>query len=174
MPLLNADEVKARVTTSLADPEITKIIEAEEAVIVRRFGANEGSLIERIESDWARDVYLPRRIDSITTVTEGDGTTQETLTEDTDFRVWAEEGRVERVAELGAPIAFQRIVDITYVAEDDKVERRHALVELCRIAIERQAMKHEAVGQGDYSYTAPNWEAEREKILKNLLHFPHI
>ena len=45
------------------------------------------------------------------------------------------------------------------------------IIELSRIAIVRQGMAQESIGQGDYMYKAPNWEEEREKLLRRLNRF---
>lgn len=173
MGLINVDELKARVPTDLNDTALGQIIDEEEAEVVRRFGAHasSGSVVETIDSEKACNVFLPRRINSVSTVTEGDGITQTALAP-ADYRIWPNEGRLERIATLGITIEWQPHVVITYTPQDDEKERQRILVELCRISIERQIMKKETVGQQDYSYVAPDdWEKEREKVLSKLQHF---
>ena len=173
MALISVEEFKGRVRTELEDASLGQIINEEEAEIVRRFGphAEEGTVIETIDSEKACNVFLPRRIFSVSTVTEGDGITQTALAV-ADYRVWPKEGRLERIATLGITIEWQPHVVVTYTPQDDKFERQRILLELCRISVERQVMKQESVGQQDYSYKAPNnWEEERERVLSKLQHF---
>lgn len=171
--LLNPDEILEQVNTDLTPEAIQRILDAEDAVIVRRFGDHDAiSTLERIESDSEQNVWLPRRINSVSAVTEGDGVTQTALTVDTQYRVHADEGRVERLASLGTPINFLKIVDVTYAPEEDKAERKRVLTELVRASIERQVMRKESVGQQDYSYEAPkDWDEVRENIMRPLSHF---
>ncbi len=173
MALINVDELRARVSTDLGDGSLGQIINEEEAEIIRRFGvhAEDGTVIETIDSEKACNVFLPRRIFSVSSVTEGDGITQTALAV-ADYRVWPNEGRLERIATLGITIEWQPHVIITYTPQDDKKERQRILLELCRISIERQVMRKETVGQQDYSYQAPeDWERERENVLSKLQHF---
>jgi hypothetical protein len=171
--LINVDELKARVPTDLGDSALGQIIDEEEAEVVRRFGAHadDGTVIETIDSEKACNVFLPRRIDSVSSITEGDGITQTALAV-ADYRVWPKEGRLERIATLGTTIEWQPHVIVTYTPQDDKKERQRVLLELCRISVERQVMRKETVGQQDYSYQSPDdWERERENVLSKLQHF---
>jgi len=171
--LISVEEIKSRIRTDLGDAPLGQIINEEEAEIVRRFGvhAEDGTVIETIDSEKECNVFLPRRIFSVSSVTEGDGITQTALAV-ADYRVWPNEGRLERIATLGITIEWQPHVVITYTPQDDKFERQRILLELCRISIERQVMKQETVGQQDYSYKSPdNWERERENVLSKLQHF---
>ncbi len=59
-----------------------------------------------------------------------------------------------------------RIV-VEYVPLDENSRRRDAIIEIVRLTLERTAMKSESLS-GDYSYTAPDWAAEREKIMRGL------
>jgi hypothetical protein len=169
--ILNAEEVLQRIVTDLDSATVDRIIAEEEAEIVRRFGNGIASVVDTIDSEKKGNVYLDRRFASITTVTEGDSITQTTV-DSTGYHQWLDEGRLERIGTTGLIIAWQPIVVVTYVPQDDKTERQRILLELVRLATERQAMKSESVGQSDYIYKTPDdWEREREKILAKLSHF---
>ncbi|KKN48918.1 hypothetical protein LCGC14_0648160 [marine sediment metagenome] len=172
MALLNAEEVLQRIVTDLESTAIDAIIAQEEAEIIRRFGDDASTpVVDTIDSEKKCNVYLDRRFASITTVTEGDRITQVTV-DATGYQQWPNEGRLERIGTTGLVIAWQSIVVVTYLPEDDKTERQRILLELIRLAMDRQAMKSESVGQSDYIYKAPeDWEREREKILAKLNHF---
>lgn len=177
MSLLTVAECKAQVRTSLTDAQLQSVIDREEAEIVRLYGAHyvDGSttVTETLEGG-TRSLYLRRRLTSVSSITEyqtSDATSGTLLTAVADYRVWAAQGRIERMpstAVSGFGVGtWGAIVAVVYIPFDDSNARKAAIVDLCRLALERTALKAESIA-GEYSYTAPEWGEARAEILQRL------
>ncbi len=160
MSLLTLAEARALVKTSLTDPELQAVIGREEDEIIRLYGAHyvDGTttVSETLEGGGA-SLFLRRPILSVSSVTE-DGATRASA----DYRLWGGQGRIERLPK-GA--VWGEVITVAYVPQDDNSRRKAALIDLVRLAVERTALKSESIA-GEYSYTAPDWDAERAKLLR--------
>ena len=168
MSLLTVDALRAHVNTGADDVDLQTIIDHEEAEIVSRYGAHyvDGSTaIVEVTEGGGCSLYLKRRIQSITSITEASalGGAATTLTT-TQYYAYAGQGRIVRLAE---GTRWGRAVVVTYVPADDRPLRIQVLVELCRQALEQTAMAAESVA-GEYSFTAPDWEKQRRRLYKRL------
>lgn len=164
MSLVTAEEVRALIETPLGDEELEAIITREEAAMVKRIGPNydeDTPLVESIEGR-GKNLFLSRAIAEVESVTEARclGDTPEELTP-TDFHIWHEQGRLIRLLRW---TCWGEVVTVTYQPVDDNEARKTTLIELIRLALERTVMKSESVA-GEYSYTAPDWDAARERLL---------
>ena len=179
MSLLSVAELRAQVNTSLTDAQLQAVINREEAELIRHYGAHyvdaETTVTETL-SGGLRNLYLRRPLTSVSSITEyltSDTTDGTELTAVTDYRVWAAQGRIERMPSYAlqgitsGAAKWGAIVDVVYIPADDNDLRKAAIVDLCRLALERTAMKQESVG-GEYSYSAPEWGAARAEILQRL------
>lgn len=177
MSLLTVAELKAQVRTSLSDSQLQSVIDREEAEVIRLYGAHYvggSTTVSETLAGGMKNLYLRRRLTSVTSITEyqtSDATSGTLLTAVSDYRVWAAQGRIERmpstnVSGFGVGV-WGAIVAIVYVPADDNDLRRAAIIDLCRLALERTAMKTENVA-GEYSYTAPEWGEARAEILRRL------
>ena len=166
--LVTPADVRALVQTALTDPQLLLVIDREDALLVRRFGAHyvDGAttVTETVPGEGTQ-IFLRRALTSVSAITERAGLadTPQTLAA-TDYYAWLDEGRLVRLPE-GA--TWGAVVAVTYVPADDNAARKAALIELVRLGLERTAMKSESVA-GEYSYTAPDWEAARGDILRAL------
>ncbi len=170
MSLLSVAELRAQIQSSLTDAQLQSVIDREEAEVTRLYGAHyvDGAttVSETLEGGM-RNLYLRRRLTSVSSVTEyqtSDSTDGTALTAVTDYRVWAAQGRIER---MPSGATWGAIVDVVYVPADDNDLRRAAIVDLCRLALERTALKAENIAD-EYSYTAPEWGEARAEILQRL------
>lgn len=175
MALITANELRSALSTSLLDGELDEIIEREEAELVRRAGANWSVNLELTEKHVGgeRYIFTDRPIDSVTTVTESsDNFVNTDVLTATEYRVAHElDGAIERLS-AGVPIKWRRDVEVVYAPTDDTLIRKAVLIELCRIGLERQAMRQEAIG-GEYSFKTPeDWELERVNVIKRLFSVP--
>ena len=175
MSLVIPAEVTALVKTSLTAAQLQPVIDRIEAEIIRLYGAhyvNSTTTVSETLRGGMKNLYLRRRGGSLSSVSETrlPTSTGEALTEaDGDFVLWAGEGRLERL-DPGAIWGYS--VTVSYVPADDNHQRREVIIDLVRLEIERSAMKSESIA-GEYSYTAPEWEAARGEILRRL-GFPQI
>lgn len=160
MSLLTLAEARALIKTSLTDPELQAVIGREEDEIIRLYGAHYVSgtttVSETLEGGGA-SLFLRRPIFSVSSVTE-DGAALASA----DYRLWGAQGRIERLPK-GA--TWGEVITVVYVPQDDNGRRKAALIDLVRLAVEHTALKSESIA-GEYSYTAPDWEAERAKLLR--------
>lgn len=164
MSLLTPAQAQAQgVGLGLDDATLAGIIAAEEAEIVRRFGANApGPVVETLRGG-GKSLYLKRALASVTSVVEtlvlGD-TVSTTLTT-YDYYPWLPEGRLERLDAL-----WGALVVVTYVPADDTSLRTSVLLELVRIATEQTAGGGSVSGLG-YSITSAGsadgsaWQRQR-------------
>lgn len=172
MSVLTVSELQARIDTPVSDAALSALLERIEADIKKAIGNPYTDATTDITESHRRppgkSLYLRRPILTVSSVTEYtdlSSTTGTTLTEGTNFYVWADEGRLERI--LGGTWAVR--TDVVYVPQDDRPAWREAELDIARIALSRSALKQESVG-GEYSFTAPDsWEAEAQKVIGRLL-----
>lgn len=161
MSLLSTAELRDLVQTNLSDTQLQRIIDREENALVRKLGAHGDGVTAVTEQVVGRGahLFLRRPAVSITSVTDM------SLIASTDYTLSVDLGSIYRLSgEWG------RAVTVVYVPVDDRDERKAVLIELCRLAIERTAMKSESVA-GEYSYQAPDWEALRARLYRQLMYF---
>lgn len=164
MSLVDIEEVRALIETPLEDEALEALIEREEAVLVQRIGPNHDPVVPLVETVDGRgkDLFLSRPITTITTIEEarclGDEMTELTAEE---FHIWHKQGRLTR---LPRRTCWGEVVTVTYQPEDDTETRKALLIDLLRLTLERTGLKSENVA-GEYSYTAPDWDASRDRLL---------
>jgi hypothetical protein len=165
MSLLTVAELRAIVKTSKSDTQLQQVIDREEAEVVARYGPHyDGTAITEACDGGTCSLFLKRRIGSVSSVSEAQslGGTAAALTS-TQYAV-ANEGRVIRLSE---GTRWGRSVTVSYIPVDDRPLRKQVLIELVRLALEQTAMKSESVA-GEYSYQAPDWEAQRRDLYRRL------
>lgn len=164
MPLLDVATVRTIVATALNDADLAALIAREEAYAERRFGTIADGAASRVETlvGGQQNVFTTRPIATVTSVTERStpGGTPSTIAA-ANYQVWPNEGRIERNG------LWLRYVVVTYVAQDERERWRSALIEVVRHALEQTAMRSENTG-GEYQYTAPDWEMQRERLYRRL------
>lgn len=177
MSTLSIAELKDLVNTGLGDLRLQAIIDREELEIDRRLGpVSDGvapSIVETKPGGCA-NIFLRRPIVSVSQVREQQilGGSFVTLLA-SQYQVWKDEGRLERLPAAsaapswGAGDIFGPLVEVTYIAADDRSRRKMAIVEFVRLALERTAMQSENVA-GEYSYSAPEWDVLRARLYKSL------
>ncbi len=179
--LVTPQEVQALVQSSLSTNQIQEVIDREETELIRRFGAHtniDATTLVRLVEDLVglqTSVFVDRRINTVASITvslDAFVTNVTPVSDRIDYRVFADEGRIER-ALLGVPIKWERDVRVTYTPYDDDDVRKSCLIDVVRIALERQAFQSESVA-GEYSYRAPDWEQARESIYGRLKPFAMI
>ena len=163
MSLLTVAEARALVKTGLSDPDLQSVINREEALMTQTFGAHyvdaNTTVVETLYGGGA-SLFLRRRLASVASIVED----TETLTA-TDYRLWGGQGRIERLP-TGTKWLTVPIV-VTYVPADDNLQRKAALIELVRLTLERTPMQSESIA-GEYSFSAPDWERERVRLIRRL------
>jgi len=166
--LLTIPEVQAVLPSALDDRHLQEVVEREEAEIIKHYGAHyvDGStpLIE-VHPGGGKSLFLRRGITSVSEVQERLNVSDSpAIRASTDYFVWLEEGRLERLP-VGAKWGLW--VQVSYVPLDDRTQRKQVLLDLIRLALERQALQSESVA-GEYSYSAPDWEEARAKLIRKL------
>jgi hypothetical protein len=168
MTLLSVGELRDLVQTPVSDPDLSVIIEREEQAIIDRLGAHYAAdldITEILPGEDGSSMYLRRALTSVSLLREKAAITDSswtTLTVNSHYYVWAAEGRIQRLSGV-----WGALVEVTYTPADDNAARKAVIVELVRLALERTAMKSESVA-GEYSYTSPEWELERSRLLRRL------
>lgn len=165
--LLTVGELREHLETDLSDEALQRILNAEEAEIVRRHGptATQSETLQGNETY----LFLSRTASSITSVieTESDNLTQTTLASN-DYRLLPA-GKIERLVTGTNPRSFwSHLVTVNYVPENQADQRRLVLMQLAMLTAKYNAMKSESVGGGDYSGTSLDYTVERERLLRSL------
>ena len=164
MSLVTVAEVRAMVTTGMLDTPLQAIINREEAIMVERCGEHyvdaTTHITEVIQGGYGQ-LFLSRKVSSIFRVTEDGVVLSQT---NDDFQVWESGGILLRQV---SGTTWGSVVSVIYVPYNDNERRKAVLIELVRLALDRMAMKSENVA-GEYSYTAPDWEYERARLLRSL------
>lgn len=169
MSVLSVDDVRALVASPLNDAQLQLLLDREEQLLAQRLGAayvDASTPITQTRAGTNRLVFLPRRVLSVSTVTErlGIDSDPETLLA-TDYFLHADTGMLER---RPAGTHWGAVVVVTYVPADDRAAWRAALVDLVRLALSRTALKSESIA-GEYSYTAADdWDAERAHVVRRV------
>lgn len=174
MSVLTLSALRARIETPVGDGDLQALLDSIEQDIVDVIGNPYESAtadISETHAGYGRDLFLARRVLSVTTVTEYDSLTDATgteLTENVGFAVWPKQGRLERIGgKWGAKVTVE------YVPADDRLKWMEAEIDLVRLRLAHTAMKAESVG-GELSYTAPdNWEKEKRRVIERLM-FPRV
>jgi len=178
--LITPTGLRAHVSTGMTDVALQEIIDAEEQEIVSRFGAH-ASQVETFEEEIPGDYLFPKRpVLSVTSIVEtviyrdnfiGDWCEETPVTlAASDYEIVAGGKQIRRLGTGAHPREDwgQRVVMI-YVPIADTAKRVKALYDLCSLAVSsKPGLKSESIGGGEYSYTAADLEAEREKILARL------
>ena len=167
MSVTSVNEVRLLVPAAkvLSDTDLQAVINRVEAEIAAIIGGPyaEDKDITLTLPGGGKYLPLPRRINQVVSVTvyatpADDGR----ALDDAEYMVWPQEGLLERAGGRWEP----RVV-VVFQPVDDREQWKQAVIDLVRLDIERTAQKQESVG-GEYSYTAPDWERERRKILRRL------
>ena len=193
---LTVADCRALVPTPLTDVQLQAVIDRIEAEITAVIGAPQDDAVSVEVTETIRggdsNLFVKRPISSVTELTEFSGltdTTGTTLTEGTEFYVWGDEGRIERIGgSSGAASAMSAFymtdaqfaglaasggvwgshVEVTYKPKDQHLKREQATIDLVRVMLSQTALKAESVA-GEYSYQAPaNWELEKRRIMRRL------
>lgn len=172
--LVSTDEVRALVDTGLTDAELQAVIDRVESEITDEIGApyGDGVTITETLKGGGRNLYLKRPVSSVSSVTEYaslSDTTGNALTENEQFFVWGNQGRLERISAIYGDILWSRVVKVVYAPADQREKRKGVIIDLVRIVISRSAYFQESVG-GEYAYMAPSnwWESEKRRVMKRI------
>lgn len=168
MSVTSVDDVRALVpaASGLSDEALKTVIDRIEAEIAALIGAayvDADTSIEVTLSGGGKFLALPRaasRVVQVTVYLTPDDTGR--ALEDSEYVAWLDEGLLERYGALWEP----RVV-VAFVPVDDRARWKQVVIDLVRLDVERTALFQESVG-GEYSFTAPDWERERRKILRRL------
>lgn len=160
--LVSPANVKAVYNTSLSDPNLQTVIDRVEALITEEIGAPQAdgytTEVTRTLRGGGKTLFLPTEIYSVTSIVED----TVTLTAD-DYQTW-EGGMIERLPE---ETQWGSRCVVVYKPADDRLKRAQVIIDMVRLTIERTAMTNENVA-GEYSYSAPDWEDEFDKLMRKL------
>ncbi len=167
MALLSAAEVREHVETDVDDAALQRVIDRLDADLVRRAGPHTGPLTETIAGR-SLSLFLARPIATVTTVREGDPIDGSTpaLTVDLDYRLWPNEGRIQR---LPAGTRFDAVAEVVYSPVDDTEQRKRVLLELVRLDLAQSGRAREHID--DYRYAGLDYEEHREALLREIRPF---
>ena len=163
--LLTVSQMREHLETDLTDEALQRILNAEEAEIVSRYGAH-ATATEMLPGDgeWLILERTPSTITSVTEIADNVSTVLAT----NDYRIWPK-GKLERLnTGTNARTYWAPIVTVVYVPEDATAQRRGVLIRLVTLAAKYAGLKSESVGSGDYSMSSADYTAEREALLRSL------
>lgn len=167
MSLLAISYLRSKVETALDDTDLQAIIDDEEAEVNRRFGQpGDGSTaVSETLAGGGGELFLSRPFVSISSVSERLSlSSSDVMLTASDYLTWPEQGRITRMT---TGRTWGARVVVTYIPVDERPRRRQVLTELVRLTLQQTAMKSESVA-GEYSYTAPDWDAARQALYQRL------
>lgn len=161
--LLTIAECRALVKTALLDADLQDVIDRVEGQITKRIGAAEdgSGTVTVTETVRGKGEHLFLRVpfSAVVSVTE-DGA----LVDAAEYQIWGPSGMIEHLPELSE---WGSVCVVVYKPVDMRDERKQATIDLVRLTIERTAMNSESIA-GEYSFTAPDWDAAFRKIMRKL------
>lgn len=168
MSLITIAEVRALISTGLADVDLQAVVDRVEAEITRKIGAPQDDTgilqIVKTLAGEGPNLFLPTEITSIGSILEVEEGNVTYLVPATEYRVWAG-GVIERLPE-GAN--WEDRVIVAYIPVDDRLLRKGAIIDLVRLDLSRTTFGSESIA-GEYSYSgAVDFEKERKRILRRL------
>lgn len=166
MSLVTLAQVRVLVKAAnvLTDTQLQFILDDLEAEVTRLVGAHYtdgATTVSMTVAGGGRNLYLVRPLASVTSITDEDSNTYTSAT----YRLWSEQGRIE--AQPSGVTWLAGLYTVVGVPVDDNAKRREVIINLVRLELERTAMQSENIA-GEYSYTAPDWELQRRRLLKRL------
>ena len=161
--LLTIAECRALVKTAVSDANLQVVIDRIEAQITKKIGAAQDdtgviTVTETLKGG-GNHLFLRVPISAVVSITE-DGN----LVDPSDYQIWDVSGMVEHLPEFSD---WGSVCVVIYKPADMRDERKQATVDLVRLVIERTAMSSESIA-GDYSFTAPDWDAAFRKVMRKL------
>ncbi len=186
--LLAPADIRTHIETDLPDVALQRIIDAEEAAIVTRFGPHTTEDETFEVSDWdvtqgglssagapwgevfpygaSTKITLGRPAQTITTVTEWIGVVQ-TVLDASDYELY-EARRLIRVTTGSHPrMGWGHRVRVQYTPVADNARRIRVLIDLVRLELAQTGLKGDRFG--DFGTTAyDDYQTEREGILSEL------
>ena len=163
--LLTLAQMREHVETDLSNDALQRIIDAEDAEIVQRFGQ------PTAQTDVLRGgnprLFLSRLASTITSINETVGDTTTTLAAD-DYEIWWNQ-ELDRCADgANGRSTWGDRVTVVYVAQTMTAQRTAVLTQLVQLAVRYNGVQQESVGSGDYSATSADYQRERERLLRKL------
>lgn len=167
--VIEVADLREHAETDLGDDALERLLQDAYDFCDERVGPlGEQTIVLDGRERW---LILPRAVADadFVTISErfGDQTTELVL--DTDWR-WNGGRIVERLS--GGSVVFWGHeygggdVVVTYTPKDDTDRRDRVVIDLCKLAIQYNALHSERAG--DYASTAPDYARERDRIVRQL------
>jgi hypothetical protein len=167
MSLVALNECRALVKSSLSDSDLLDIIDRTEQEIEDRIGAFQDAtlLIQVTETGLlkaTRMILTRQPFIAVVSITINGA-----AVDPDDYVTRGFAGMVS-----GIPASYNASgpaeYTIVYRPIDQRSKLKRTIIDLVRLAIEQTAMESESVA-GEYSYQAPNWEKEHQRILRRVV-----
>lgn len=156
MAELAVTELRAHIETDLTDVALQRLLDAAIADV-----GPESDVPEYTTGLGRRYIFLSRPASAIVSAVEHVESADLTLAI-SDYRILGG-SQIERLTTGTNPAYFwNERVTITYTPSD-LAKRAQALIDLVRLEVERRAVTSEGIG--DYQMSAPEYEAERTRIV---------
>jgi len=165
MALLTVAQIREHVETDLPDDALQRIIDSEDAEIIRRFGAA-ATQTETLRGGESY-VFLSRLVSTITSISEEVSGTTTTLATD-DYDLWWNQALERDDSGTNARSTWGDRVTVVYVPQTTTAQRKLLLSQLCQLAARYNGVQSESVGGGDYSATSADYQRERERLFRKL------
>ena len=169
--LLTVAEVKEHVTTGLSDTALGRLIDAQDAYILRMVGPHDPAttiVYERDSVPGLRNFWLPRPASSIDVVEDRylyDSAW--TVREDAVYYL-SDGGRSVSLNYWGWSIPFRDVVRVSFTPVSSNAERTQALIDLVRLETQDTGLESER--DDTYSYKAKDRTKARREIIMPLKH----
>lgn len=166
---IDADALREHVETDLADPALDRLIaDAYDAIAVHVGPADAGQVDRYAGGDRFLFLSTPIADDAdIDSIVEDHGGDTTTTLDPSDWRWWPGSMRLERLGTgpNGAG-AWAPTVVVTFDPSLDADRRDRVVIDLCKLAIQYNALRAQTTG--DFRGDAVEYQREREKLIGEL------
>jgi hypothetical protein len=177
--LVDVATLRTHVETDLLDPAVQRLLDDADAAIVARYGPNTGNITVDLQGApfgeaWPglgidRLLFPNRAVTAVVSITEYRVREDPTgvLLDATDYRLLYGGMAIERLTTgpNGRSTWGERVV-ITYTPDAQTARRILLEIDLVRLAVQYTALRAESIG--DWRGEHPDYEAERERMLRRL------
>jgi len=167
---LSVEELLTHLETDLTDPAIQRLIDDAEAEIEERVGELATQTDEFQGETLAQSIYLTRRADVITSVTEevkSGSTWVSTVLAPDDYELHFSGRQLRRLSDGTNPAGtWGDAVIVVYEPKSDAARRLRITIDLVKVAVAFNALESEKVG--DYSSKSVVYEATRTALINKL------
>lgn len=166
MALITPTELREHFETDLPDTAVQRVIDAEDAEIIRRHGSLDSAL-EIFDGTKGKYLFLSRPAQSIVSVTYTINDQVPLVLDASDYQLTNGQQLLRYNFGTNPMSYWDYRNEVTYIPRDDAAQRTMVLIDLCKLSLQYQAVQGQTVG--DYQYAMySDYQTQYNRILSKL------